>query len=99
MEDVFIYDERWMNSTEQRLRTQRQQLAELREKLQAVRNASGPEWAVNIAYTLARLERLERSLKKTGDVLEQFQERVETLNRQAISAYGEVLAQSQREFS
>ena len=96
MEDVFIYDGRWMNGTEQRLRTQRRQLAELREKLQAVRNASGPEWAVNIAYTLARLE---HSLKKTEDVLEQFQERVETLNRQAISAYGEVLAQSQREFS
>ena len=99
MEDVFIYDERWMNSAEQRLRTQRRQLAELQEKLQAVRNASGPEWAVNIAYTLARVERLEHSLKKTGDVLEQFRERVEAQNRQAISDYGEALTQARRVFS
>ena len=88
-----------MNSTEQRLRRQRQQLKELREKITAVRRTSGAEWAADLSYTLRRIEQLEYSLKKTGDALEQFRERVEVLNRQTIAEYSDALVRAQRVFS
>ena len=98
MTDTFIYSERWMNSTEQRLRRQRQTVRELRDKLRAVK-ASAPEWSANLSYTLARVERLDYSLRKTSEALERFRTRVEVLNQRTMASYAEALIQARRPFS
>lgn len=97
--DTFIYSERWMNSTEQHLRRQRQTVQELRDKLRAVKQASAPEWSANLSYTLSRVDRLEGNLRKTSEVLEQFRERVEILNQETMASYAEALTQAQHPFS
>lgn len=99
MTETFIYNERWIHETEERLHRQRRQLRELRERITAVRAASEPGWAAGLSYTGRQAESLEYSLKKTGDALKQFQERVEALNRETTSEYSDALVQSMRVFS